>query len=310
MSILFIFIKVGSLQYLTLISFNFDPFIQKILFLSFFISFATKIPVVPVHIWLPEAHVEAPTTGSVLLAGILLKLGTYGLLRFSIPLFPIATIYYTPLIFSISIISIIYASLTAIRQIDLKKIIAYSSIAHMNLILIGLFTNQLTGIAGGILQMISHGFVSSALFLCIGVLYDRYHTRLIEHYGGLAHIMPIFIFIFMFFTMANIALPGTSSFVGELLILIGTFNTNTIVAFFSATGMFLGGAYSLWLFNRIAYGNLKTEYLYNFTDINKREFSFFLPFICGTIIMGIYPNIFLVTMHISILTIIDNIIIT
>jgi len=256
---------------------------------------------------LPEAHVEAPTAGSVILAGVLLKLGTYGFIRFSLPLFPEASIYFTPLVYSMAAIAVVYTSLTAIRQTDLKRIIAYTSVAHMNLVVIGLFSFNVIGIEGALLQSLSHGFVASALFLVIGVLYDRHHTRMVKYYGGLVHVMPIFSWIFLVFTMANIALPGTSSFVGELLILTGTYKTNTTITFIGATGMVFGGGYSLWLFNRIVYGNLKTQYVNQFCDIEKREFFVFLPLLLGTFFMGVYPEIFLDTMHISINNLIDQI---
>jgi NADH-quinone oxidoreductase subunit M len=204
-----------------------------------------KVPLVPFHIWLPEAHVEAPTAGSVILAGILLKLGTYGMIRFLIPLFPLATIYFTPLVYIICIIGVIYTSRTAIRQTDMKRIIAYASVAHISVTLIGLFSRTSQGVEGSIFQMLSHGLVAGALFLCVGVLYERHHTRLIKYYGGVAHSIPIFVTLFRIFTMANIARPGTASFVGEFLILLGAFQVNTTAAFGGATGMVLGGAYSL-----------------------------------------------------------------
>jgi proton-translocating NADH-quinone oxidoreductase chain M len=254
----------------------------------------------PVHIWLPEAHVEAPTAGSVVLAGIALKLGSYGFIRFSIPLLPEASLYFTPFVFTMSILGIVYASLTAVRQTDLKRIVAYTSVAHMNLVMLGLFSFNVIGLEGAMLQSLSHGFVSSALFLIIGVVYDRHHTRMVKYYGGLVHTMPIFTVIFLFFTMANIGLPGTSSFVGEFLLLIGTFKANTTACFFGATGMVLGGAYALWLFNRMVYGNLKIQYLTNFQDLTWREFLVFLPLLLGTLIVGIYPEIFLEVMHASI----------
>lgn len=301
LGIVYIFIKTGTTNYEILTSFDFSKLEQKILWLAFFASFATKVPMLPMHIWLPEAHVEAPTAGSVILAGILLKLGTYGFLRFSLPLFPDATYYFTPLVYVMATLAVIYTSFTAIRQTDLKRTIAYSSVAHMNLVMMGVFSFTVPGIEGALLQSLSHGFVSSALFLCIGVLYDRYHTRMIKYYSGLMHLMPLAMMILLFFTMANIGLPGTSSFVGEFLILAGLYKTNTIVAFLGATGMILGGAYSLWLFNRISYGNLKTQYLgFNaFSDIKKNEFCAILPLILGTLIMGIYPDFFLETMHSS-----------
>ena len=300
LSILYLYYQIGSTDYETLLSAHITDHEQKILWLAFFFSFAVKVPMVPVHVWLPEAHVEAPTAGSVILAGILLKLGTYGLLRFSFPLFPEACFYFTPLVYSISVIGIIYTSLTAIRQTDFKRIIAYTSVAHMNLVIVGLFSFNSTGIEGAILQSLSHGFVASALFIIIGIVYERHHTRMVKYYGGLVHTMPIYVTIFLFFTMANIGLPGTGSFVGEFLILTGSFLTNNIIAVLSATGMVLGGCYGLWLFNRISYGNLKTHYLKDFIDINLREFLIFFPLILGTLVMGIYPEIFLSNIHMSV----------
>ena len=299
LAILYIYYQAGTTDYQILLTTTFDPEVQKLLWLAFFASFAVKVPMLPVHIWLPEAHVEAPTAGSVILAGILLKLGSYGFLRFSLPLFPYASVYFTPFIYSFACIAVIYTSLTAIRQTDLKRIIAYASVAHMNLVLIGMFVYNLQGLEGSILQQLSHGLVSGALFLCVGVIYDRHHTRLVKYYSGLAHTMPIYIAIFMFFSMANIALPGTSSFVGEFLILAGAFQTNTTVCVLSATGMILGGGYSLWLFNRVAFGNIKVQYMKAFSDVDKREFATLLPLIVLTLVMGIYPEIFLDPMHSS-----------
>lgn len=299
LSVIYIYFQIGTTNYEILLSVYLTDLEQKILWLAFFASFATKVPMLPVHIWLPEAHVEAPTAGSVILAGVLLKLGTYGFLRFSFPLFPEACFYFTPFVYSLSAVGIIYTSFTAIRQSDFKRIIAYTSVAHMNLVMIGLFSFNIIGLEGAILQSISHGFVASSLFLIIGVAYERYHTRMVKYYGGLVHIMPIYSIIFLFFTMANIGLPGTGSFVGEFLILTGSFSTNTTITFIGATGMILGGCYSLWLFNRIIYGNLKTQYISFFIDVNKREFLIFLPLILGTFCMGIYPEIFLTPIHIS-----------
>lgn len=300
LSILYIYYQVGTTDYEVLITFVFSPLEQKFLWLSFFGSFATKVPMVPVHLWLPEAHVEAPTSGSVILAGILLKLGTYGFLRFSFPLFPTASLYFTPIVYLLAIVGIVYTSFTAIRQTDFKRIIAYTSVAHMNLVMVGLFSFNVIGIEGAILQSLSHGFVASALFMAIGVVYERHHTRMVKYYGGLVHCMPIYTFIFLFFTMSNIGLPGTGSFVGEFLILVGSFKANTSATFISATGMIIGGCYSLWLFNRISYGNLKIQYLKSYIDINKREAFIFLPLILGTIIIGLYPEIFLNSMHMSV----------
>ena len=305
LSILYIYSQVGSTNYEVLLTFSFSPVEQYVLWFTFFLSFATKVPMVPVHLWLPEAHVEAPTAGSVILAGVLLKLGTYGLIRFSLPLFPEASFYFSPIVYIFAAIGIVYTSFTAIRQTDFKRIIAYTSVAHMNLVILGIFSCNVIGIEGAILQSLSHGFVASALFLIIGVVYDRHGTRMVKYYGGLAHVMPIYIFIFLFFTMANIGLPGTSSFVGEFLILVGSFVTNTSVTFIGATGMIIGGCYSLWLFNRIAYGNLKTQYFNKFLDLNKREFMTFLPLILGTLIIGILPNIFLNYIHMSVNVLIE-----
>jgi len=307
LGVLYLLYYVGTTDYETLINTNLSFIEQKFLWLAFFASFATKVPMLPMHIWLPEAHVEAPTAGSVILAGVLLKLGTYGFIRFSFPLFPEASLYFTPLVYAMSAMAVVYTSLTAIRQTDLKRIIAYTSVAHMNLVVIGLFSFNLIGFEGGMLQSLSHGFVASALFLIIGVIYDRHHTRMVKYYGGLTHTMPLFTIIFLIFTMANIALPGTSSFVGELLILTGAYKTNTTITFIGATGMILGGGYSLWLFNRVVYGNLKTQYLSAFCDVEKREFFIFLPLLLGTLIMGVYPDIFLDPMHMSLNNLIDQV---
>ena len=298
--ILYIYYQTGTTDYETLTTVVFTPKEEKLLWLAFFASFATKVPMVPVHIWLPEAHVEAPTAGSVILAGVLLKLGTYGLIRFSFALFPTACFYFTPLVYSIAAVGVIYTSLTAIRQTDFKRILAYTSVAHMNLVIIGMFSFTVIGLEGSILQSLSHGFVASALFVIVGVVYDRHHTRTVKYYGGLTHMMPVYIMIFLFFTMANIGLPGTGSFIGEFLILTGSYLSNTVVTFLGATGMVLGGCYALWLFNRIAYGNLKTQYLKKFHDLNLREFLIFLPLIMCTLIMGIYPEIFLDPIHLSV----------
>lgn len=308
LAIMFIYFEAGSTNYQVLLSTSFSPRRQIILWLAFFASFAIKVPMVPVHIWLPEAHVEAPTAGSVILAGILLKLGTYGLLRFSIPMFPDATIFFTPLVYTISIIGIVYTSLTTLRQIDLKKIIAYSSVGHMAFVMIGLFAANIQGIEGSILLMISHGLVSSALFLCVGVLYDRYHTRIINYYGGLAHCMPLFAVLFLFFTLANISIPGTSSFVAEFLVLTGAFLSNRSVAILASTGVILGAAYSIWLYNRVVFGALKNSNIYNYLDISRREFFILLPFILLILLMGIAPTLFLDSLHVSVSNVIQHMI--
>jgi len=306
LSILYLYYQVGTTDYEILLTVFLTQKEQKVLWIAFFFSFAAKVPMLPVHVWLPEAHVEAPTAGSVILAGILLKLGTYGIIRFLLPLFFKACLFYTPLVYSISIIGIIYTSLTAIRQTDFKRIIAYTSIAHMNLVIVGLFSFNSNGIEGAVLQSISHGFISSALFLIIGVVYDRYHTRMIKYYSGLVHLMPIYTIIFLFFTLANIGFPGTGSFIGEFLILLGSFIKNTTVTVLGATGMVLGGCYSLWLYNRIAYGNIKTQYLKIFMDLNKREFFLFVPLIMGTFIMGIHPDLFLDVFKMSVYVLIEH----
>jgi proton-translocating NADH-quinone oxidoreductase chain M len=306
LAILFIFFQTGTTDLQILLTTEFSERRQILLWIAFFASFSVKVPMVPVHIWLPEAHVEAPTAGSVILAGILLKLGTYGFLRFSIPMFPEATLYFTPFIYTLSVIAIIYTSLTTIRQIDLKKIIDYSSVAHMNFVTIGMFSLNIQGIEGSILLMLSHGMVSSALFLCVGVLYDRHKTRLVKYYGGLVSTMPMFSTIFLFFTLANMSLPGTSSFIGEFLILVGVFQRNSLVATLAALGMILGAAYSLWLYNRVIFGNFKPKFLQKFSDLNRREVLIFFPFIVGVIWMGVYPEVFLECMHTSVSNLVQH----
>ena len=307
LAIVYIYYQVGTTDYEMLLTFSFSELEQKFLWFAFFLAFAGKVPMLPVHLWLPEAHVEAPTAGSVILAGVLLKLGTYGLIRYSIPLFPNASFFFTPFVYTLSVIGIIYTSFTAIRQSDFKRIIAYTSIAHMNLVIIGIFSFNMIGLEGAIFQSLSHGFVASALFLIIGIVYDRYHTRIVKYYSGLASVMPLYILIFVFFTMANISFPGTSSFVGEFLILTGSFKCSTSVAFLGATGVILGGAYSLWLLNRIAFGNIKLQYCEKFLDLNKREFMCFLPLILGTLFLGICPNIVLSSLKSSVNYLIESI---
>jgi NADH-quinone oxidoreductase subunit M len=263
------------------------------LWLAFFASFAVKVPMWPVHTWLPDAHVEAPTAGSVILAGVLLKLGGYGFIRFSVTLFPEATQYFAPLIFGLSVVAVIYTSLVALVQEDMKKLIAYSSVAHMGLVTIGIYIMNMQGVQGSIFQMLSHGIVSAALFLCVGVVYDRMHTREIDAYGGLVHRMPRYAFVFMFFTLASIGLPGLSGFVGEFLVLLGAFKANTWVAFLAATSLILGAAYALWLYRKIVFGELSKASLRAILDMNRREIAVFLPLVLLTLWMGIYPNSFL-----------------
>lgn len=295
--ILYIYSQTGTLNFEYLVSYPFTFTEQLFLWGAFFLSFASKIPMFPMHIWLPEAHVEAPTVGSVLLAGILLKLGVYGFLRYNITLFFDASIYFSPLVYLLSVIGVIYASLSALRQTDLKRIIAYSSIAHMNLVVLGIFSFNISGIEGSIIQSISHGFVSGGMFLLIGILYNRYHTRFLHYYGGLVHFMPIFSGLFLIFTMANIALPGTSSFIGEFLLLLGIYKENTITAVFSALGVILSGSYSLWLYNRVIFGNIKISYTQLFADINFREFIIMFSLLIFVLVLGISPNIFMRRIH-------------
>lgn len=298
--ILYIYSQVGSTSYEVLVTFKFSLLEQFLLWITFFLSFATKIPMVPTHLWLPEAHVEAPTSGSVILAGILLKLGTYGFIRFLLPLFPEASFYFSPFVHTIALIGIVFASFTAIRQTDLKRIIAYTSVAHMNLVVLGIFSFNLIGLSGSILQSLSHGFVASSLFLLIGIVYERHGSRMVKYYGGLVHVMPLYSVVFLFFTMSNIGLPGTGSFIGEFLILLGFFKYNTLITVLGATSMILGGCYSLWLFNRVVYGNLKTQYVHNFVDLTKKDAFIFLPLFLGTFFLGILPNTFLCVIKMSI----------
>ena len=293
LAILLLYFQAGSTDLAVLYCTPLSEGREILLWCAFFASFAVKVPMVPVHIWLPEAHVEAPTAGSVILAGIMLKLGTYGFLRFSLPLFPFASMYFTPLIYTMSIIAIIYTSLTTIRQVDLKKIIAYSSVAHMNFVTIGLFSLNSQGVEGSLMLMLSHGLVSPALFLLVGVLYDRHKTRLLRYYAGCGRTMPLFALLFLFFTMANISLPGTSSFIGEFLVLTGAFQNNSFVALMAATGMVLGAAYALWLCNRVLYGVAKPYYISAFSDLSRREFFMFAPFVIAVLAMGVMPEPFL-----------------
>jgi NADH-quinone oxidoreductase subunit M len=260
----------------------------------------------PVHTWLPDAHVEAPTAGSVILAGVLLKMGGYGFLRFSLPMFPVASHEFAPLVFTLSIVAVIYTSLVALVQQDMKKLIAYSSVAHMGFVTIGVFTVQVQGVEGAIFQMLSHGVVSAALFLCVGVVYDRMHTREISRYGGLASKMPAYAFVFMVFTMASVGLPGTSGFVGEFLVLMGAFQTNSWIALFAATGLVLGPAYMLYLYRRVIFGKLVREDLKSILDLSAREITVFAPLILVVIWMGVYPSSFLGPMHASVAKLIND----
>jgi NADH-quinone oxidoreductase subunit M len=269
---------------------HFPPAMQTWLFLAFFASFAVKMPMWPVHTWLPDAHVEAPTAGSVILAGILLKMGGYGFLRFSLPMFPSATEMFGPLVFVMSIVAIIYASLVALAQEDMKKLIAYSSVAHMGFVTMGIFTLTHQGVEGGIFQMLSHGVVSGALFLCVGVVYDRMHTREISAYGGLVNRMPVYAACFLVFTLANVGLPGTSGFEGEFLTMLGAYLHNSWIAIFAATGVILSAAYALFLYRRIIYGALVKPSLQTIQDLNAREVAILAPLVVITILLGIYPK--------------------
>ena len=264
---------------------------QTLLFLAFFASFAVKMPMWPVHTWLPDAHVQAPTAGSVVLAAILLKMGGYGFLRFSLPMFPIGAEVMTPLVLWMSAIAIVYTSLVALVQEDMKKLIAYSSVAHMGYVTMGIFAANQQGIDGAIFQMLSHGFISGALFLCVGVIYDRMHTREIDAYGGLVNRMPAYALIFMFFTMANVGLPGTSGFVGEFLTLMGIFQVNTWVAAVATSGVILSAAYGLWLYRRVVMGDLIKESLKAITDMTRRERAIFAPLLVMTLLLGVYPSL-------------------
>ena len=265
--------------------------LQTILWLAFFASFAVKLPMWPVHTWLPDAHVQAPTGGSVILAAILLKMGGYGFLRFSLPMFPVGSEVMTPLVMWLSVIAIIYTSLVAMMQEDMKKLIAYSSVAHMGFVTIGIFTANRQGIDGAIFQMLSHGFISGALFLCVGVIYDRMKTREIDAYGGLVVRMPAYALVFMLFTLANVGLPGTSGFVGEFLTLAGAFQHSTWVAAFAATGVILSAAYALWLFRRVVFGDLVKAALQSIKELDPREKWVFAPLVAMTLLLGIYPSL-------------------
>jgi NADH-quinone oxidoreductase subunit M len=289
LAIMAMFWQSGTTDIPTLLTHDFPTSMQTWLWLAFFASFAVKMPMWPVHTWLPDAHVEAPTAGSVILAAILLKMGGYGFLRFSLPMFPDASLYFQPFVFTLSIVAIIYTSLVALMQEDIKKLIAYSSVAHMGYVTMGIFAMNVEGIQGGIFQMLSHGLVSGALFLCVGVVYDRMHTREIDAYGGLVNNMPKYAVVFLIFTMANVGLPGTSGFVGEFLTLLGVFRVNTWVALFAATGVILSAAYALWLYRRVVFGALTKESLKSLLDLSTREKVIIYPLVFFVILFGVYP---------------------
>ncbi len=289
-AILAMYQTAGTTDIETLLKTQFPAHMQTWLWLAFFASFAVKMPMWPVHTWLPDAHVEAPTAGSVILAAILLKMGGYGFIRFSLPMFPDASVYFAPLIYALSVVAIVYTSLVALVQEDIKKLIAYSSVAHMGFVTMGLFTLTPQGVQGALFLMISHGLVSGALFLCVGVIYDRMHTREISAYGGLVNRMPLYAVVFMVFTMANVGLPGTSGFIGEFLTLVGAFKASSFVALFATTGVILSAAYALYLYRRVIFGALEKASLASITDLSPREITIFAPLVLLTIYYGVRPG--------------------
>ena len=299
-AILYMYLQVGTTDIPTITAHEFTRETQIWLWLALFASFAVKMPMWPFHTWLPDAHVEAPTAGSVILAGILLKMGGYGFIRFSLPMLPEASDFFTPFMFTLSVVAIIYTSLVALMQEDMKKLIAYSSVAHMGIVTLGIFTFTQQGIEGGIFQMLSHGIISAALFLCVGVVYDRVHTRQIAAYGGLVHRMPIYAAVFLVFTLASVGLPGTSGFVGEFLAMVGAFTANTWAATTAMIGIILGAAYMLWLYRRVIFGELTREILKAITDLNWREIGVFAPLIALALFLGIYPKPVLDVLHASV----------
>ena len=305
-AIISIYWITGTTDVIKLLDMRIPQEYQYLLWLAFFSSFAVKLPMWPFHTWLPDAHVEAPTAGSVILAAILLKMAGYGFIRFSLGLFPVASDYFTPLIFTLSIIAIIYTSLVALMQDDMKKLIAYSSVAHMGFVTIGIFSLTKQGLEGSIIQMMSHGLISAALFLCVGVVYDRLHSRMISSYGGLVNIMPKYAFVFMIFVLAALGLPGTSGFVGEFLILVGTFQINIFVAVLASLGVILAAAYMLWLYKRVIFGKMASSEIKEMADLNKTEIYIFASLVFLTLFFGIYPEPLFNTIDISVSNLIDN----
>ena len=306
LAIMAMYWQAGTTDIPTLLHHPFPMALQTWAWFAFLASFAVKLPMWPVHTWLPDAHVEAPTAGSVILAAILLKMGGYGFLRFSLPMFPEASAHLAPLVYALSIVAIIYTSLVALVQEDMKKLIAYSSVAHMGFVTMGIFAVTAQGVSGGIFQMISHGIVSAALFLCVGIVYDRMHTREIAAYGGLVNRMPLYAFVFMVFSLANVGLPGTSGFIGEFLTMIGTFRVNTWVASLAAIGTILSAAYALWLYRKVIFGKLEKPSLFNIKDMGWREVVIMTPLIVLTIILGVYPKPVLDISSASVTQLIDN----
>jgi NADH-quinone oxidoreductase subunit M len=307
LAILAIYYQTGTSDIPTAMGFAFDEDLQKWLWLAFFASCAVKLPMWPVHTWLPDAHVEAPTAGSVILAAILLKMGGYGFIRFSLPMFPSASAYFTPFVFTLSVIAIIYTSLVALAQTDMKKLIAYSSVAHMGFVTLGLFSVNQEGLQGAMFQMLSHGIVSAALFLCVGVIYDRLHTREISRYGGLADNMPRYATVFMVMMLASVGLPGTSGFIGEFLALLGTFQVSTWFSVLGTTGLFLGAAYMLYLYRRIIFGTITRDDVRAMLDLSPREILVFAPLVILVIWMGIYPSSFLRPMQPTLANLIERV---
>jgi len=301
--VIYLYLITGSTNYFVLLNTSLDVDQQKLIWLCFFMAFAIKMPLFPFHIWLPEAHVEAPTVGSMLLASLLLKLGGYGFLRFSLSMLQEGSLYYNSLVSTLALLGVVYGSLSTIRQIDLKRVIAYSSVAHMNLVMLGLFSGSQQGIEGAIYLMVGHGVVSAALFFCVGVLYDRYHSRLIRYYGGLVTVMPLFSFFFFSFTLANMSFPGTSNFIGELLLFLGVFSKNSTVLLFSTLGVVLSAVYSVWLFNRVVFGTLKTRFISRFTEMTRREAAILASLLIPMVILGVSANFILVFLHFPIKTI-------
>ena len=304
-AIISIYWITGTTDVIKLYELGIDAKYQNILWLAFFSSFAVKTPMWPVHTWLPDAHVEAPTAGSVLLAAILLKMAGYGFIRFSLGLFPDASLYFVPLVYTLSLIAIIYTSLVALMQEDMKKLIAYSSVAHMGFVTLGIFTMTQQGIEGSIFQMISHGLVSAALFLCVGVVYDRLHTRLINRYGGLVSIMPKYAIVFMVFTLGALGLPGTSGFIGEFLVLMGAFKKNILVATIASLGVILGAAYMLWLYKRIIFGKLINEDVKKMVDLKRFEIVALWLLVLPIIFFGFYPEPLINSIEVSVANMID-----
>ena len=303
LGIIYLYNITGTTNYLKLLTYEIDENVQKILFLAFFASLAVKIPKYPFHIWLPQAHVEAPVAGSVILAGILIKLGGYGFIRYTLPVLPIASKFFAPLVFTLGVLGIIYASLTTLRQTDLKRIIAYSSVSHMWVVSIAIFSLTVIGIEGSIFLQLAHGIVSSALFIIVTILYDRHHTRLVKYYRGVTVTMPIFSTIFLFFTLANIAVPLSCNFIGEFLCLLAVYDINPYVGIMSSAGIVLSAAYSLFLYNRVSFGSI-SPHIKEFSDMTRREVGVLLPLIILTVLLGILPNIVLDIIHQSVINLI------